>query len=843
MAAMNEEAEKRNTDCVYFLASPLTCKNGNECEYRHSESARINPRDCWFWLSGTCLNSNCPFRHPPLEGRPAAPSATAATAATAAPPAKSRVPCFFFAQGYCGKGDKCSFMHGLVPPLPTEAVASQKLSKPISVKGTETNDKQVAASKGYSSTMSKPSTDSMQVTTEIMPLLGKVPLSNVKAETAARDPVLKVNDVGTKMMPEGSASSGPARPGNHQAASGDRSRQAPLVDDRLHADGNSLLLPLGEEIVHVVHPGDDGPHMGQSVDDRLNEVHSGDDRIQNGKESEEWWEESSSGFDVLVDDGPDQLIYAEDIEYLSHPDVVMESGGHHLRGRLMGADDLADFEYDHSGIYDQSGYYDTAVQYELATYDPYEEELGYDHLESYDHITRQTDVLYRDRQIEGMFLQDRHGLVLEGEVRRRGNSGDLRNHIVKRRRAERNKQSGTDHYQRRRQDSLGKDFQRSRSQQDDHPKQHDRMVRHLVSAHPGTRSNRRLHEQSESLGNKRAYHHIGSGYGGISPEKSFNKKSRNLGEHLKAKGRQKERGWLAAEASEVSETRGHVMPNNKKAESKKDESSFAGPKSLAQIKAEKMKAGGEESLRQRDASEDLQPVAFSHMNKTTKRQVLPIKSQISPAPAETVYNEVSLFEDKKNNHGKATTQEALKTRDFEGPKPLSEILKAKRKGDADIELKSEEGRKEQAQKQSDGAAVNANLLASSKISCVSPATTKDTEHSELPEVSNPGLLARFYNVHRREMKHMERSQVDSNSDMVRKDLRGNAHIALVCLKSTGDHTEEAQQRTVGEEVVHGSDPADDMEYGLEAANNVIEDVDFDDEEDDDFAKKLGGFYA
>ena len=148
----------------------------------------------------------------PLEGRPAAPSATAATAATAAPPAKSRVPCFFFAQGYCGKGDKCSFMHGLVPPLPTEAVASQKLSKPISVKGTETNDKQVAASKGYSSTMSKPSTDSMQVTTEIIPLLGKVPLSNVKAETAARDPVLKVNDVGTKMMPEGSASSGPARP-------------------------------------------------------------------------------------------------------------------------------------------------------------------------------------------------------------------------------------------------------------------------------------------------------------------------------------------------------------------------------------------------------------------------------------------------------------------------------------------------------------------------------------------------------------------------------------------------------------------------------------------------------
>ncbi|CAN1824969.1 Zinc finger CCCH domain-containing protein 17 [Linum perenne] len=91
---MEEELQKRNTDCVYFLASPLTCKKvlssiphlnsftslfllvplflrrglahfrGAECEYRHSEMARLNPRDCWFWLSGTCLNPTCAFRHP-----------------------------------------------------------------------------------------------------------------------------------------------------------------------------------------------------------------------------------------------------------------------------------------------------------------------------------------------------------------------------------------------------------------------------------------------------------------------------------------------------------------------------------------------------------------------------------------------------------------------------------------------------------------------------------------------------------------------------------------------------------------------------------------------------------
>ncbi|CAK9147139.1 unnamed protein product, partial [Ilex paraguariensis] len=61
---MEEELKKRNTDCVYFLASPLTCKKGAACEYRHSEIARLNPRDCWYWLSGSCLNPTCAFRHP-----------------------------------------------------------------------------------------------------------------------------------------------------------------------------------------------------------------------------------------------------------------------------------------------------------------------------------------------------------------------------------------------------------------------------------------------------------------------------------------------------------------------------------------------------------------------------------------------------------------------------------------------------------------------------------------------------------------------------------------------------------------------------------------------------------
>ncbi|CAH8383457.1 unnamed protein product [Eruca vesicaria subsp. sativa] len=93
-----EEALKRNTDCVYFLASPLTCKKGGECEYRHSEYARVNPRDCYYWLSGNCLNPKCGFRHPSLEAPPGGS-------------VKQPVPCVFFQKGMCAKGDMCLYMH------------------------------------------------------------------------------------------------------------------------------------------------------------------------------------------------------------------------------------------------------------------------------------------------------------------------------------------------------------------------------------------------------------------------------------------------------------------------------------------------------------------------------------------------------------------------------------------------------------------------------------------------------------------------------------------------------------------------------------------------------------
>ncbi|XP_057961665.1 zinc finger CCCH domain-containing protein 17 isoform X2 [Malania oleifera] len=125
LSSAEDDALKSNTDCVYFLASPLTCKKGSECEYRHSEYARVNPRDCWFWLNGNCLNPKCSFRHPPLDGLLGTQAATsvgsslptsqpAPSAAVHAPQSASKqaVPCIFFQKGLCLKGDRCAFLHG-----------------------------------------------------------------------------------------------------------------------------------------------------------------------------------------------------------------------------------------------------------------------------------------------------------------------------------------------------------------------------------------------------------------------------------------------------------------------------------------------------------------------------------------------------------------------------------------------------------------------------------------------------------------------------------------------------------------------------------------------------------
>lgn len=264
---------KRNTDCVYFLASPLTCKKGAECEYRHSEYARLNPRDCWYWLNGNCLNPKCPFRHPPLDaslgnqaatsvGNSLPPSQNAAMPATQASfgSSKQAVPCIFYHKGLCLKGDRCAFSHG---PSPTtgnkipQAAASTHVSEPSTFKkALEALEK------------SPPEQKSLQLNVSTSVRVPPEAKYTPKPEGTKVDPGFRRNIVSIE----------------RNAAPPTR-----LDDDAPRYKAANVLPVISGNSVN---------RSNRTLQGLVPEDHS----FLNGKEPDEFLRESSPGFDVLVDD-------------------------------------------------------------------------------------------------------------------------------------------------------------------------------------------------------------------------------------------------------------------------------------------------------------------------------------------------------------------------------------------------------------------------------------------------------------------------------------------------------------------------------------------------------------
>lgn len=265
-----EEFLKRNTDCVYFLASPLTCKKGSECEYRHSDIARVNPRDCWYWLNGNCLNPKCAFRHPPLDGllgaevpTPMGPPVpqlqTPAVPAAQVPyvPGKQGVPCIFFQKGYCLKGDRCPFLH---PP----SSGSTKVVQSAAVAPVTELPTLKKTFGGLENREQKVLQVNVQRSVELPPQ-GK-PLARVEVSAVRNRVVVDKNN----------SSFLPSTP---SVAGDDLPRYKP----------------------HTVPPATD-----EILNTRSNRVHQAhvldNDGILNGKDGDGFSREPSPGFDVLVDD-------------------------------------------------------------------------------------------------------------------------------------------------------------------------------------------------------------------------------------------------------------------------------------------------------------------------------------------------------------------------------------------------------------------------------------------------------------------------------------------------------------------------------------------------------------
>ncbi|RRT34090.1 hypothetical protein B296_00043469 [Ensete ventricosum] len=135
--AANAEALKRNVDCYYFIASPITC------------TKVLSPFPVFLFLSLICRSVLQPhewlFGNPRVVAVPAEPSSSTAVQVADRPPPnsinKNAIPCSFFMKGKCLKGDECPFRHGRRPAgSPLDLHKDQQSSTPpgaIAVKGVE----------------------------------------------------------------------------------------------------------------------------------------------------------------------------------------------------------------------------------------------------------------------------------------------------------------------------------------------------------------------------------------------------------------------------------------------------------------------------------------------------------------------------------------------------------------------------------------------------------------------------------------------------------------------------------------------------------------------------------
>ncbi|BBG94656.1 CCCH-type zinc finger family protein [Prunus dulcis] len=311
-----EEALKRNTDCVYFLASPLTCKKGSECEYRHSEYARVNPRDCWYWLNGNCLNLKCAFRHPPLDGLLGSPAATSAgpslplslTVATPTTPAT-----------HCLKGDRCAFSHGSNP-----LTGSKVPQAPATTHGTEP------------SSLKKVFGGLQKCTQEL-----KVPQASASKSVG----------VPPQAKPAPKFQTVPVRNG----VSTERNvPSTKALDDEARRYKTTSVPPVSN--------GDSTSQANHLLQAHVSDHHG----YQNGKDADEHLRESSPGFDVLVDDE------LGDSDYYHGEDQFGRTRGH--EGRNLNS--VNEYDLDRPADYNSMADVDRERFCDPRGYDPYDHMQG-----------------------------------------------------------------------------------------------------------------------------------------------------------------------------------------------------------------------------------------------------------------------------------------------------------------------------------------------------------------------------------------------------------------------------------------------------------------------------------
>lgn len=767
----------------------------------------------------------------PLEGRP--------TAAAAAPPGpgganKSRVPCYFFSQGYCAKGDKCPFMHGTLPvPKTTATPRAVKVAPPASAPEPDEKEKDTAASNGVEA-KSAPVTSPEPRPTEVR----SAHVSGVQS---------KQKDMRTVSV-SGATQNGGSR-GRAEGPVG----SSGLVGNRL----------------------------------RLRQVQPGDDRVQNGMEPDEWWEESSPGFDVLVDDGPEQSRYPDDPEFQSAGETGLDSGkgaaGNRGRGArsMRIADDIEQYDYDFPNPYDHAANYEGGAPYDHGGYDynAHDQQGGYDPSNSYDRPGHQRSLAYPDRAVaDEMIARERLGLPMDVDMRSGGGAHDQRARTVKRRRPDGGQQHVFDNYGRRQRTEMPLDeYQHHQRQQEDQQKQHELHLRHqLFMQHGMTNNSRRVQEKiglEPGVIARRALHEIGASEGPVPGSERLPPRSMSKGRSMSEQARGGTRevdihsrlskatdGLGEAENMNFMDTEGNRKSDK---EVKKDPSTFAGPKTLAQIRAEKRKGAAEEQPRSSEASNGFKKsVPASFQSKGSSVRTIPLPAASLPGP-ERVSFESGSAEERKVKLDKVVGQEVKKLPSFEGPKSLSDILKEKRRVESDGDSKSEEAIVDHFQRLSPP---TSRVLITSRVETVSSVDT------HIPDArTEVGLGTGYTEIEDGEFLSDDdavKGRREKNTNVGESHSLGVAPDGSHVLATTDSLLREDESVIVTEAVEGEKDDmmVEDHGNGAGAEPNV-EDLDYPDghefedvreetegpepeedgygldDDEDDFAKKLGGFFS
>eukprot|EP00250_Pteridium_aquilinum_P007258 c17017_g1_i1 orf=660-3065(-) len=801
---MDEEAQKRNTDCVYYLASPLTCKKGISCEFRHSETARMNPRDCYYWINSTCRNPNCSFRHPPLEGKPVSslPPQTSATAAATAPAAstasmpaaalagKSKTPCYFFPQGHCVKGDKCPFMHGPSLQSSTDAATQQKPPKAPQGESVQASNKPVVLLKTYGTNITKQTTlDNVEKRfggqNYAQPISSKAP-----AVPAHEAPQI-VKELERARVPENLGTINPYR--NEKVLGSRKSRVTLFSDTRDEFLSSVDRLHDMQGLVEKSRQGQPGRKQSQHENERSHPLQAADHRYQNGSRSDAWWKNESPSLDG---DGSDQSIQREDGEYSPH------LGN---RGRTKVFDDSTGYVSKASKSYGQAGSDSVPPQHRQPRYQQHREQQmchGSDYNGSMEH-TKHHNFSSSARSSS----RDGQRMISEGYT----SSVDLRDHLMKRRRDDRGHYPGSESLPRRGPpDMVDTSHINQRRDENLIQKDHQGRASYRGADYRGSKRPRLDGGASPDGRSSRAMpmRRLGPGR---SPDRalSLGSPKHPVLDDFRGEVRERGRDRYASKTAPVSDVRSHLTSSKSvRSEYVKEESGFAAPKSLAQIKAEKM-GEAESHVRIVEGRGHRGKRLEGSAKFTDERSSIPANNEDSiastsrfkrsHADSTSTGKRESAFEDK------STISE-----DFEGPKPLSLLLKGKKRVEPGDDV--EEG-----------------MAELEKTEDLTTDLHREVEDGEVRDEEDGW---------KDDHSHYSDSPMAPLQEQVVSRLASDTNMEKLLEEGHSQGVDEAHDDMGSSE--------DEMRLGVEMGQTISGDEDYgmdDDDDEDDFAKKLGGFFS